>query len=301
VQRLLIIGCGDVARRALPWLTRRYRVYATVRTGEAAADLRRLGVTPIHADLDRPRSLKRLAGLADLLLHSAPPQETGSKDLRTRRLVAALGARASLPRRIVYISTSGVYGDCGGAWVSEARPARARTPRAQRRVDAEEALRRFGRRNGVGVSILRAPGIYAADRLPVERIRRGDPVLLAAEDVHTNHIHAEDLASLCGLALSRGRPCRAYNAADDSELRMGEYFDRVADAFGLPRPPRVSREEARSRLNPMTMSFMQESRRLVNGRIKRELRARLRYPDVAAGIAAAVRSAANVAARKPRF
>jgi nucleoside-diphosphate-sugar epimerase len=289
----LIIGCGDVARRALPWLTRRYRVYATVRNGETAADLRRLGATPILADLDRRRSLRRLAGIADLLLHSAPPQEQGSKDLRTRRLLASLGAGRSLPRRMVYISTSGVYGDCGGAQVSESRPARARTPRAQRRVDAECTLRRFARRNGLAVSILRAPGIYAADRLPVERIRRGDPVLNPAEDVHTNHIHAEDLACLCGLALSRGRPCRTYNASDDSELRMGDYFDRVADAFGLPRPPRVSREEARGRLNPMTLSFMQESRRLVNQRIKRELRARLRYPDVATGIAAAVRAQAQ--------
>jgi nucleoside-diphosphate-sugar epimerase len=189
---------------------------------------------------------------------------------------------------MVYISTSGVYGDCGGARVNESRPVRATTPRARRRVDAEQALRRFGRRNGVGVAILRAPGIYAADRLPVERIRRGDPVLVDAEDVHTNHIHAEDLGYLCGLALARGRSCRTYNATDDSELKMGDWFDLVADAFGLARPPRVSREEAASRLHPMTMSFMQESRRLANRRIRQELRARLRYPDVGAGVAAAV-------------
>lgn len=287
MQRLLIIGCGDVARRALPWLVRRYRVYATVRSEAAAAELRRVGVTPLRADLDRPTSLQRLGGIADLVLHSAPPQENGTSDRRTERLLAALGAARSLPRRLVYISTSGVYGDCGGAWVSEARPTRAQTSRALRRVAAERSLRRFGRRTGVAVTILRAPGIYAADRLPVERIHRGDPVLVEADDVHTNHIHAEDLGYLCGLALSRGRPGRIYNAADDSQLKMGDYFDRVADAFDLARPPRVSRDEARRRLKPMTLSFMQESRRLDNTRIKRELRARLRYPDVAAGLAAA--------------
>jgi nucleoside-diphosphate-sugar epimerase len=287
VERLLIIGCGDVLRRALPWLTRRYVVRATARTVAAAGELRALGVTPIRADLDRPETLKRLASVATLVLHSAPPQESGARDARTRRLVAALAARRSLPRRIVYISTTGVYGDRGGARVTEASPARPGTARARRRVDAEGVLRRFGRRNRVGVSILRAPGIYAADRLPLARIERGDPVLRREEDVHTNHIHAEDLARLCVLALARGRPGRAYNASDDSELTMGEYFDLVADSFGLARPPRMTREAIGRVLTPMTMSFMQESRRLANARIKRELRARLRYPDVAAGLAGA--------------
>lgn len=287
MERLLIIGCGDVLRRALPWLTRRYVVRATARTVAAAGELRALGVTPIRADLDRPETLKRLASVATLVLHSAPPQESGARDARTRRLVAALAARRSLPRRIVYISTTGVYGDRGGARVTEASPARPGTARARRRVDAEGVLRRFGRRNRVGVSILRAPGIYAADRLPLARIERGDPVLRREEDVHTNHIHAEDLARLCVLALARGRPGRAYNASDDSELTMGEYFDLVADSFGLARPPRMTREAIGRVLTPMTMSFMQESRRLANARIKRELRARLRYPDVAAGLAGA--------------
>ncbi|MEW5887710.1 MAG: SDR family oxidoreductase [Pseudomonadota bacterium] len=287
MQRLLIIGCGDVVSRALPWLTRRYRVYATARTAAHGAELRARGVTPILADLDRPRTLARLAGIGNLVLHSAPPQDSGTRDLRTRRLVAALARGQVPPQRLVYISTSGVYGDCGGAWVGETRPVRPQTARGRRRADAEAVLRRFGVRSGTAVAILRAPGIYAADRLPLARLQRHDPVLAAQEDVFTNHIHAEDLAHIAALALSRGRPGRTYNAADDSRMKMGDYFDLVADAFNLPRPPRVSRAEAGTRLGAAALSFMGESRRLANGRIKRELGIRLKYPTVASGVAAA--------------
>jgi nucleoside-diphosphate-sugar epimerase len=236
--------------------------------------------------------LRRLAGLVQAVLHSAPPPGEGDGDPRTRRLLAALARRGSLPWRLAYISTTGVYGDCGGARVAETRATAARTARGRRRVAAEGALRAAGRR-GVRVSILRAPGIYAADRLPLDRIRRGDPVLAAAEDVYTNHIHAEDLAAASVAALERGRANRVYNACDDSVLAMGDWFDRLADAFGLPRPPRASRAEVKSRLSPMLLSFMGESRRLINARLKRELRLRLRYPTVDEGIAAALQSQGN--------
>jgi nucleoside-diphosphate-sugar epimerase len=284
-RRLLIVGCGDVVRRALPALLRRWRTYALVR--EPDPTLRALGVTQIRGDLDRFASLHRLAGLAHAVLHSAPPPGAGGDDPRTRRLLAALARSRSLPRRLVYIGTTGIYGDCAGARVTETRKPAAATARARRRVAAERILRRAGRR-GMRVSILRAPGIYAADRLPLDRLRRGDPVLVAAEDVFTNHIHAEDLGAACVATLVRGRPNRAYNVCDDSVLPMGEWFDKLADAFGLPRPPRAAREEIRQRLSPMLLSFMGESRRLVNARMKRELKLRLRYPTVDTGIAAAL-------------
>ncbi|HMY79668.1 MAG TPA: SDR family NAD(P)-dependent oxidoreductase, partial [Thauera aminoaromatica] len=194
---------------------------------------------------------------------------------------------SSLPQGVVYISTTGVYGDCAGVRVDETRPCRAQTARGRRRVDAERRLRAFGRRNRVRVALLRAPGIYAADRLPLERLRRGDPVLAADEDVHTNHIHAEDLARIACLALFRAGPGRAYNASDDSGLRMGEYFDAVAERFGLARPPRMARAEIVRHLSPLALSFMSESRRLDNRRLKRELRLHLRYPTVADGLRAA--------------
>lgn len=279
------MGCGDVVRRALPVLTRRWQVFALVREYDPA--LRAQGVRQIRGDLDQPASLRRLSGLAQAVLHSAPPPASGDGDPRTRRLLAALAKSVSLPRCLAYISTTGVYGDCAGARVPETRPTVARTPRARRRVAAERSLRIFGRR-GPRVSILRAPGIYAADRLPLERLRRGDPVLIAAEDVYTNHIHAEDLAAACVAALERGGANRAYNICDDTALAMGDWFDKLADAFGLARPPRATRVEVKSRLSPTLLSFMGESRRLVNARMKRELGLRLRYPTVDAGIAAAL-------------
>ena len=280
-KRVLIVGSGDVARRLIPWLARRCRVFAVIRRPEEREALRALGAVPLVADLDDRASLDRLAGVADAVLHCAPPPGQGSDDPRTRSLLAALSRRASLPRRLIYISTTGVYGDCGGAWLDETRPPAPTSARAARRVAAERCLRDFGRRSGCRVSVLRAPGIYAADRLPLERIRRGDPVLAADDDVFTNHIHADDLARLLGLSLFRGRVNRVYNACDDSQMRMGDYFDAVADAFALLRPPRLPRAELIAQVSPLTLSFMSESRRIRNDRIKRELRVRLIHPTVA--------------------
>lgn len=285
MRRLLIIGCGDVALRAIPLLKKGYRVFALVRDPARRAALRALGVTPLLGDLDDRASLSRIAGLADAVLHLAPPPNHGVLDTRTRNLLSALsrgrGRTRGLPGRMVYISTSGVYGDCGGAWVSETRPVNASSPRAQRRVDAEMQIRDWARRNRVNAGILRVPGIYAADRLPLSRIQQGTPGIIASEDGYTNHIHADDLARISVAALQRGKSCRVYHASDDSPLRMGEYFDEVADASGLPRVPRISRAEAQRVLSPMLLSFMNESRRLTNQRLKRELKVRLSYPTVA--------------------
>ena len=292
MQRLLIIGCGDVARRALPWLVRHYRVYAAVRSNARNRELREMGVTPLHADLDKPRTLHRLAGIGNLILHFAPPQETGQRDKRTRALLAALSTGKILPRRLVYISTSGVYGNCNGAWVSEARQVHPQTARARRRADAEARLRRFGRSRRVAVAILRAPGIYAGDRLPRARLERALPLLRDEDDIFTNHIHADDLAMIARTALARGRPGRIYNASDDSVLKMGEYFDLVADRLGLPRAPRLARVEIGQRLSPAMLSFIGESRRMTNCRINRELGVRLKYPEVSAALSALTEEAA---------
>jgi nucleoside-diphosphate-sugar epimerase len=283
---LLIVGCGDVGMRVLALLSPRWRVFAFTRQVGQAAALRAAGAVPLVGDLDRPASLGRLAGLADAVLHLAPPSADGTVDRRTAHLVGAL-ARGLRVQRHVYARTSGVYGDCGGARFDETRAVRPATDRARRRVDAEARLRWYGRAFGVSVTLLRIPGIYAADRPgghPRERLARGSPVLVEADDVYTNHIHADDLARACAAALHRGRPQRAVHVSDDTELRMGDYFDLAADLCGLQRPPRVTRAEARSALTPMAFSFFGESRRLVNERLKGELRLRLRYPHVAAGL-----------------
>lgn len=281
--RILIIGCGDVGLRVARQLQGRARLYALSRSPDGRAALRAAGVTPIAGDLDDRNSLKRIAGLADWVLHLAPPPGEGTADPRTARLLAALG-RGSLPRALTYISTTGVYGDCAGDFVAETRPARPRNARAKRRVSAERQLRSWALAHAVRVSILRAPGIYAADRLPEERVRRGLPALLPDEDIYTNHIHADDLARLCVSALFRGRANRLYNAVDDSDHKMGDWFDRVADHLGLPRPPRLPRAAVEAAVTPAMRSFLGESRRLSNQRIKRELRFRLRYPTVAVGL-----------------
>lgn len=289
MQRLLIIGSGDVARRALPRLAKRYRVYALVRDADSAAGWRAAGAMPVMADLDDRKSLCRLAGLAQAVLHLAPPPAAGEIDSRTRNLLAALAKGKSLPRCLIYISTTGIYGDCQGDAIDETRVPKPATARARRREDAERCLRAFGRQTTARVTLLRAPGIYAADRLPLERITAGTPVLAAGEDAFSNHIHADDLAAACIAALSRGKANRAYNVVDDSDIKMGDYFDRVADAFGLPRPPRLSRAEIGRVLSPVQLSFMNESRRIGNRRLKDELKLRLAYPTVDAGLQAALK------------
>ncbi|HSD40622.1 MAG TPA: NAD-dependent epimerase/dehydratase family protein [Burkholderiales bacterium] len=281
MERLLIVGFGDVARRALPALVGCYDALALLRApGSVAPPGARIAI----GDLDLPATLAPLAGAADAVLHLAPPDEARDGDVRTRNLIAALSGARMLPRRFVYISTSGVYGDCGGTRVDESRPVNPRTLRGARRVDAERAVSEWGESSGVKTTILRVPGIYAADRLPVERLARGTPVLRAEDDVYTNHVHADDLAAICVRALDPDSPPGIYNAADDSELKMGEWFDLVADRCGLARPPRVSRAEAERVIPPMLLSFMSESRRLVNRRMKESLGVRLRYPTVFDGV-----------------
>jgi nucleoside-diphosphate-sugar epimerase len=287
MRRLLIVGCGDVGLRTARALRGRWRVYALVRSGGRHAQLRSTGIIPVAGDLDEPESLGRLGGLAQDVVHLAPPPGEGIRDARTANLLRALAKGGSLPQRLVYISTSGVYGDCGGAVVDETRSVRPGNDRARRRVDAERRLRAWGVEHNVQVSILRVPGIYAEERLPLERLKAGTPALLPEQDPYTNHIHADDLARIVIAALGRGRAGRAYNASDDSWMKMGDYFDLVADEFGLPHPPRISWEAAQRTMPATLLSFMRESRRLANRRLKKELRVSLRYPSVAQGVSAA--------------
>ena len=287
-ERLLIIGCGDVGQRVVR-LQRHVRVVALTSSPARVAALRVQGATPIVGNLDAPATLQRLAGWATRVLHLAPPPLQGRVDPRTLALTRLL-MRRSAPSSLVYGSTSGVYGDCAGAWVDESHSVNPITPRAQRRVDAEARMRHFGRLRSsiVRVSVLRIPGIYAPDReggTPRERLLRGTPVLAHADDVFTNHIHADDLARACQLALWRGQPQRTYNVNDDSQLLMGDYFDMSADLYGLAKPPRIRRAQAQKDLPAMQLSFMSESRRLVNTRMKRELRLQLRYANVKDGLA----------------
>lgn len=285
-ERLLIVGCGDVGLRVARGLHARVALLALTSSAQRLPELRARGIKPLLGNLDEPQTLRRLAGIATRVLHLAPPPGEGWGDPRTQALVQALRRRRAA-RSWVYGSTSGVYGNCEGELAAENRAVNAHTPRAHRRIDAEKRVRHLGRATGVRASILRIPGIYAPDReggTPRARLLKGTPVLQAADDVYTNHIHADDLARACIAALWRGRPLRVYNISDDTELKMGDYFDLAADLFGLPRPTRVPRSTAQDQLPLMLLSFMSESRRLDNTRMKQELRLALRYPTVATGL-----------------
>ncbi len=290
-KTLLIVGCGDIALRAVPLLQMHYRILGLYRNLDNADHLRLHGIIPIYGNLDLPRSLEKLAGIAQLVLHLAPPPSQGLYDRRTTHLLSALTRRTKkhtliLPQRLIYISTSGVYGDCHGELIDETYPVHPENGRAIRRIDAERQIRNWGKRNYIPVSILRVPGIYAENRLPLTRLREGHPALLDTEDGYTNHIHADDLARIIYAALQHAKPNRIYHTCDDSHLKMGEYFDLVADHFGLPRPPRITRNQAQEQISPTMLSFMKESRRLNNLRMKKELHVSLLYPTVYDGIKA---------------
>ena len=271
------------------FLPQRANVMALTSSESRLPELRHKAITPLPGNLDHAATLRRLSGIATHVVHLAPPPSThpqGNTDPRTQALLRALRLRSPLSK-LVYGSTSGVYGDCQGQWVRETRPVNATTPRAQRRVDAEAQLRWFGRSAGVPVHILRIPGIYAPDReggTPRARLVKGTPVLDAVDDVYTNHIHADDLARACLAALYRGKPQRITHASDNTDLKMGDYFDMAADLYGLPRPPRLARADLAAQLPAMQMSFLSESRRLDNQRLKTELRLQLRFPTVADGL-----------------
>jgi nucleoside-diphosphate-sugar epimerase len=277
--RILIIGCGDIGLRVARQLAPSYRVFALTSSQSRFQELREVGATPILGNLDQPESLWRLAGLAQTVIHLAPPQNSGNRDCRTRNLIRILAQGSNAVRRLIYISTTGVYGDHRGAKVSEITPVNPQSERAKRRVDAERALRLWGPANGVAVTILRVPGIYAADRLPIERLESKTPALVAEEDAYSNHIQSDDLARLVCAAVYHGKPQRIINACDGGETKMGDYFDEVADAFGLQRPTRLPGNELQKIVSPMLWSFMRESRRVTNTRLH-ELKTPLRYQSV---------------------
>lgn len=286
---VLIVGCGYVGGRLARQLTSEGRaVTGLVCSAESAAALRRDGVTAIQADLDSAAALPALPGAGAEAYYFAPPPGEGDGDPRVARVLAALAGCP--PVRIVYISTSGVYGDCAGAWVDESHPLHPATPRARRRAAAEAALQAWSAATGVPVVILRVPGIYGPGKLPLERLRKGLPLLREQDSPFTNRIHVDDLIAVCRAAMTRGTPGAAYNVSDGQPSNMTDYFNRIADVTGLPRPPVVGREDIDA-LSPGMRAFMEESKRLDNRRMREELGVTLRYPTLEAGLAASLAEA----------
>lgn len=288
--RILIIGCGYIGMRVATQLQggaflsssqshARPKIYGLSSSPERFEELRKNGIMPIYGNLDHPETLWRIANLATHIIHLAPPQQDGEQDLRTRNLIQILSQRGRSVRRLVYISTTGVYGNRNGDYVDETSSLMPQSARAKRRVDAELVLRHWAASQGVGLTILRVPGIYGPDRLPIDRLENHIPAIEQQDDAYSNHIHADDLARLICAALVIGKTQRIINACDGSEQKMGDYFDEVANALSMPKPKRLSRDEVRAKVSPMVWSFMSESRRVRNQRIG-ELKRKLRYPRV---------------------
>lgn len=275
----MIVGCGDVGLRVAQRLRAMGgEVTGVVRSGQSAAALRAQRVDPVIADLDAPgQSIPD----SELVFYFAAPPLQGRSDPRLRGFLNGLRVA---PQRLVYISTTGVYGDCAGRWIDEDAPLQPQAERARRRLDAEQALAEFSAQTGTAVMILRVPGIYGPGRLPLERLRQGLPVVRESESPYTNRIHAEDLAAAAILAAQRGKPGRAYNVSDGNPTSMCDYFSRCARLLGVPEPPQVSMEEARRSFTPAMLSFLEESKRLVTTRLREELGFAPRYPDLAAGL-----------------
>lgn len=283
-RRVFIAGCGDIgARVAGLWRAKGASVLALARSEEVAARLSRSGIEPVRGDLDDPSSLKTCPVGACLLYYLAPPPETGETDPRARAFLAALRGGED-PAKAVYMSTTAVYGDNGGAWVTEETPPAPASSRGKRRLDAEGAFLSWGRERGVPVVILRVAGIYGPGRLPVEAVRRGAPVVREGEAPWTNRIHADDLAAVCVAAASLGRDGAVYNVSDGVPGTITQYYNAVADLLGIARPPAMTMAEARKVMGPGMLSYLSESRRLDVRRMREELAAMLCYPDLAAGL-----------------
>jgi len=285
---MIIVGCGYIGRAvARAYIARGESVVGIVRSAGSAAAVEATGARALQLDLDRdpPEAVAGLATAGEQVFHFAPPPGEGEQDPLTARLVE-LFEHNGPPRRVVYIGTTGVYGDCGGDWVDEDRPVQPLAPRAKRRWDAEQRLRAWSAASGGELVILRVAGIYACDRLPLTRIESGQPVVQADQAPWTNRIHAEDLVAVCIAAMERASTGGLYNVCDGHPSTMTDYFCRVADAAGLPRPPQIPLAEAPGQVSAGMLSYLAESRRLSNRRMVEELRLSLRYPDLEAGLAA---------------
>lgn len=288
MKDILVIGCGDIGTRvARLALNQGAKVSALVRSTERAAALKKLGIRTILGDLDLSIPIEGLPTRDAAVIYTVPPPGGGQTDPRMRVFCASVFPGEE-PAKVIYLSTSGVYGDCGGAVVTEETPPRPQTARAKRRLDAETLLREWGAARGVAVVILRVTGIYGPGRLPLDRIREGHPVLRQEEAPFTNRIHADDLARVCQAAAERGEAGEVFNVSDGHPSTMTEYFNAVADACGLPRPPQVSMAEARKVMTPLMISYISESRRLDNARMLKKLGVRLLYPTLTEGIRASL-------------
>ena len=288
MKRVFIVGCGDIGKRvALLAMAEGAEVTALVRSEERAAKLKELGIGTVEGNLDDAASLSGLPTRDAVVFYFAPPPGGGITEPRVRAFCAAIRP-GDEPAKVIYLSTSGVYGDCGDGAVTEETPPNPQTARAKRRYDAEIAVRAWGEERGVPTVVLRVTGIYGPGRLPLQQLASGQPVLREEEASFTNRIHSEDLARICLAAAERGENGDIFNVSDGNPGTMTEYFTACADALGYPRPRRVTMEEAKKVMTPLMLSYVTESRRMGNAKMLRKLGIKLLYPTLQEGLKASV-------------
>lgn len=286
-RHVLIAGCGYVGQQLAVRLQQDFDVTSLVRTAERVAELERLGIRALAIDFDRVRAGVSIPERLDqeAILYLTPPPVLGESDLRLDRF---LQLAVVPPHTFVYMSTTGVYGDTAGAAVDESSPVQPRTDRARRRVSAEEMTRVWCNERRVRRVVLRVPGIYGPDRLPLERLRHVEPVVREPEAGINNRIHVDDLVEACVRAVANPEARGVYNVTDGQPLSSTAFINMVAKAAGLPPPPQVSMEEAQLTFSPERLSFLNESRRVSNERMLKHLGVALKYADVEAGIRASL-------------
>lgn len=285
MTNICISGLGDIGERvASCWLAKGAAVHGIRRTDLPSTVDIEPAVSVINADLDDPSTLVNLPLQDAILYHFAPPPSMGETDPRFRALLAATTQNGT-PARIVLLSTTAVYGDCGGEWITEDAPANPQTDRGRRRLDAEEALIKWATENDTEYVILRVSGIYGPGRLPLERLKQSLPILREDLAPYSNRIHADDLALVCVAAAEMAPSGSIYNVCDGKPSTMSHYFKTIARVFALPAPPEVDREQAEKVLSPGMLSYLRESRRMTNEKMLNELGITLMFPDLETGLA----------------
>jgi nucleoside-diphosphate-sugar epimerase len=284
MQWVSIIGCGYTGLRlAERWQKSGASVRGFASRIESLQQIAAAGAQALPMDLDAAIAPVDFSG--HLVYYAVPPARLPGDPRLERFLDGLLGA----PKRIIYLSTTGVYGNQAGARVSEDTPPEPRTERAARRLAAEDTLRAWAEPRGVSWCVLRVAGIYGPGRLPLERLRRAVPAVVSYQATPSNRIHVTDLVTACMAAGALAAANRKiYNISDGSDDSLTDYLLRVATIAGLPAPPLVGRAEAERILPASAWSFLAESRRVDNRRMLQELGVRLEYQDIDVGIRASL-------------
>lgn len=286
---LLVVGYGYLGKRLVRRCIAESRPVAVLtRSGAHAPELERLGVPHQILDLDKGARALALDTGGRAVVYTAPP----GGDSGDTRLEGLLGALCPAPARVVYISTSGVYGDCAGRLVDEDAPLNPGSERARRRVAAENAVSDWAGRTGGDWTVLRVPGIYGPHRLSLAALSAGEPYLAVDEASPGNRIHVDDLVSCCLASADHAGPNGPINVGDGNPMSATVFAQALARAAGLPPPPLVSRDKAPGVISPGRWSFLSESRQLDTRRMRDELGVTPRYPDPVRGLEACLREMA---------